>query len=57
MSRDDLVEKLEVELELFRKSLKMRGFPIVGCELDVDDFNVGEPFLHIHLELDDEAME
>lgn len=53
MSREQFLEDIETELKVFALGLKKRGFPIQSIEMDTDDFDLGEPYLHAHIELDD----
>lgn len=55
MSKIEKATKLieEATSELTRK-LTHLGVPIDSFDVDTDDMNAGEPFCHIHLELNEE---
>lgn len=54
MEIDEAIKIIQKECSNFTKKLVSKGVPIEDYDFDLDDLDMGEPFIHLHINLDND---
>ena len=54
MTIDEAIKITEKECNLLANKLKKKGVPIEEIDVDIDDIGMCEPFIHLHINLDND---
>ena len=52
--REHFEQQMREEVKIFKMYLKTKGYPVDDVWLDTDFYKQGEPYLDVHIELDED---